>query len=105
MTELQERLLEMLKWFHNFCEQNNLQYYAIGGTLLGAVRHQGFIPWDDDIDVGMPRKDYEKFISLTFEKQFGNFFVESLKNKNNDYIWAYSKVYDFLWMEYVIKDL
>ena len=94
MTELQKRLLEIMKWFHNFCEQNNLQYYALGGTLIGAIRHKGFIPWDDDIDIGMPRNDYEQFIKLTFKKEFGNFIIESLKNKNKDYIWAYSKIYD-----------
>ena len=59
MTEMQEKMLKMFSWFHNFCKENHLRYYAVGGTALGAVRHQGFIPWDDDMDVGMPRKDYQ----------------------------------------------
>ena len=50
----------MLKWFHAFCEEHHLRYYALGGTMLGAARHHGFIPWDDDIDVGMPRNDYTR---------------------------------------------
>lgn len=62
--EVQQLLSEMLEAFANYCERHHLRYYLVGGTLLGAVRHQGFIPWDDDIDVGMPRPDYERFLDL-----------------------------------------
>lgn len=62
--QLHNHLLEMVKQFHIFCIDNNLNYYILGGTCLGAKRHKGFIPWDDDIDVGMLRKDYEKFYAL-----------------------------------------
>lgn len=68
--ELKERLLKLLIEFKNFCEKNELSYYLVGGTLLGAVRHQGFIPWDDDIDVTMPRSDYNKFISIFKENNY-----------------------------------
>lgn len=63
-AEIQELLLDMLGRFADYCERHDLRYYLVGGTLLGAVRHKGFIPWDDDIDVGMPRADYEKFLAL-----------------------------------------
>lgn len=62
MIRIKKIELDMLKVFVSICEQLGLKYYLIGGTLLGAVRHKGFIPWDDDIDVGMPRKDYEIFV-------------------------------------------
>ncbi|MBR6832660.1 MAG: LicD family protein [Fibrobacter sp.] len=58
---LQAELLNIMKVFHKVCEDNNLRYYMLGGTCLGAIRHKGFIPWDDDIDVGMPRRDYDIF--------------------------------------------
>ncbi len=64
LRELHDVELNILQEFHNFCEGHKLTYYLIGGTLLGAIRHKGFIPWDDDIDVVMPRKDYEKFLEL-----------------------------------------
>ena len=85
LTQLQTKLLPMLEWFHDFCNKNNLRYYLLGGTMLGAARHQGFIPWDDDIDVGMPRKDYELFIKLTNGQKFGSYIVESINTNATDF--------------------
>lgn len=68
LRDLQFAEIEILKVFVKICERNGLQYYIIGGTLLGAIRHGGFIPWDDDIDIAMPRKDYEKLIELLKEQ-------------------------------------
>ena len=56
--KIQEKMLEILVYFENFCTENGLKFTLCGGTCLGAVRHGGFIPWDDDVDVFMLREDY-----------------------------------------------
>lgn len=71
--------LQMLEKFIDVCERNNLSYFLDGGTLLGAVRHKGFIPWDDDIDVIMPRKDYDRLWEIAAEEfQYPYFFQTTL---------------------------
>ena len=66
-------MLEILQEFHRVCTENNLTYWLEGGTLLGAIRHDGFIPWDDDVDVAMPKEDFDKLCSMAdtvFSKDF-----------------------------------
>ena len=82
--------LEILDAVHNFCVKNNLRYSLFYGTLLGAVRHKGFIPWDDDIDIVMPRKDYEIFIKNFGDENYGA--ISCLTNK--DYFLPFGKAYD-----------
>ena len=65
LDEQKKVMLNILVEFAKFCDEHDLMYYLDAGTLIGAVRHKGFIPWDDDIDVNMPQKDYDKFIELT----------------------------------------
>lgn len=64
LQELQKCEFDILVDFQSFCDENNLRYYLGGGTLIGAIRHKGFIPWDDDIDIMMPRPDYDRFLAL-----------------------------------------
>ena len=94
MNDMQKKLVDMLQWYHEFCKKHNLNYYAVGGTCLGAVRHQGFIPWDDDIDVGMPREDYNRFEALMKEEGNSGKYVLEMPFENKDFVYAYGKLYD-----------
>ncbi len=71
LKETQQAFLELLGEFDAICAEHHLRYDLCGGSMLGAVRHQGFIPWDDDIDVAMPRPDYERFLQLALDKKLG----------------------------------
>lgn len=82
LRELQLAELEILMEFDRFCRENQLRYSLAGGTLLGAIRHKGFIPWDDDIDVCMPRPDYEKFVRLF---QNHRFMISEDRGNNAEY--------------------
>lgn len=79
--EVQQIELNILIAFSNYCKEHNLRFYLAGGTLLGAVRHKGFIPWDDDIDVCMPRSDYEKLLRV-FDNSRGNLILKSNQLSN-----------------------
>ena len=93
ITPLQTKLLNMLKWFHDYCVKHEITYYALGGTLLGAVRHKGFIPWDDDIDIGLPRRDYEKLIACMSKEELGQYVLETPGEKK-DNVSLYCKIFD-----------
>lgn len=93
IKQIQDMELEILIEFDNFCEKHELIYSLMGGTMLGAIRHNGFIPWDDDIDVSMPRPDYEKFIELTKNGLRKDLEVFSI-NTHENYIHYFAKIVD-----------
>lgn len=83
LRKLQLIDIEILRNVVAILDKNNLQYYMIAGTLLGAVRHHGFIPWDDDIDIAMPRKDYEQFLAKNSNELPNNLHVKNFRNDSN----------------------
>lgn len=93
MDEINRVQLNMFKEFINVCEQLNLRYFAIHGTLLGALKYKGFFPYDDDIDVAMPRKDYEIFISQGQKLLSKNLFIQCNKTES-DYPLVFAKLRD-----------
>ena len=88
IEEIQKVSLEILRHIDSFCREHNIQYFLDSGTLIGAARHKGFIPWDDDMDIRMPRPDYERFISEFVDE---NFKIRTIYGDKVD--------------EYTIKDL
>lgn len=90
LDTIKSHLIETMDYFHKFCEEHNLEYFLVGGTLLGAVRHKGFIPWDDDIDVVMPREDYNRLKELS--SSFALPFLYKDYTQDDSYIYPFAKI-------------
>ncbi len=94
--ESKQIMMAMLNDISEFCDKYNITYFLAAGTLIGAIRHKGFIPWDDDIDLEMPRPDYNRFIDLY--KDYGTYAICKPKDSNSVYV--YAKVYDATTIKY-----
>ncbi len=81
LQDIKDISLDLMKEFHNFCRKHDIHYSLAYGSLIGAIRHNGFIPWDDDIDVFMPRPDYEKFIKLSSDKPIKENLITAFYDK------------------------
>ena len=83
MNRIQGKLLEIAKEYIKVCEKLHLRYFALGGTALGAMRHNGFIPWDDDIDFCMPREDYDIFVKEGQKLLPEHLFIQAHETEKN----------------------
>lgn len=92
LEEIRQIQLEILTYIDTFCKNNNIPYVLNYGTLLGAIRHKGYIPWDDDIDISMSRQDYDRFIEL-FKHDKSKYKIISLET-NKDYFNNFIKIED-----------
>lgn len=125
LTDLRKlQLLEvnLLQKFQEICEENQLNYYFVGGGLIGALRHGGFIPWDDDMDIVMPREDYDKFVEICkrsgVENGYGLIHYETIIDPNwhtvySQFVdvesvierpWAYGSQKQFVWIDIMAID-
>ena len=82
--------LNILSDVHDFCIANGIHYILFAGSLLGAIRHKGIIPWDDDLDIAMPRPDYDRFVATY---QNNRYIVKTIDN-SEDFVFTFSKVID-----------
>ncbi|NLY15913.1 MAG: LicD family protein [Gammaproteobacteria bacterium] len=94
LESYKNHLLKMLVDFDAICKKFNIKYCLCYGTLLGAVRHRGFIPWDDDVDIMMPRPDYEKLIEVR-DLMPGRMKIITPSDYMSGYIWHVTRIYDF----------
>lgn len=93
IKEIQKKGLQILKEVDAICKKHNIKYFLDSGTLLGAVRHKGFIPWDDDVDLAMLREDYEKFLKVSIEELPEQYFVQT-NDSDKHFPFGFARILD-----------
>lgn len=103
--QVQDCEIDILYQIDKICKKYDLEYFGIGGTALGAVRHEGFIPWDDDIDIGMTRKDYELFLKVAKEELPQQYHVQNFDTEpNSPFYFTKIRKNNTKFVEYYLKD-
>jgi lipopolysaccharide cholinephosphotransferase len=106
LKKVQDTVLEILSDIIRVCTENDIEYFIIGGTALGAVRHKGFIPWDDDIDIGMTRINYNKFLSIAQNKLNKDLFLQTFETDPKiPFYFAKVKKNGTKFIEYYCRDI
>lgn len=93
LNEQKRIMIYILNSFDKYCNEHSLRYHLVGGTLIGSIRHKGFIPWDDDIDVAMPIDDYKKFVRLSQSTSIADDLFVSTIETNPNHVWAMGKIF------------
>lgn len=93
LRKMQLRMLEMLTFIDSICEKHNINYWLAYGTLLGAVRHNGFIPWDDDLDIELLKDDYDKLINILKKDLTDNYYLQ-IHSTDRNYVFPIAKLRD-----------
>lgn len=94
IEELHKVELDLIQEIIEICQKNEIKYFMIGGSLLGAVRHQGFIPWDDDVDIGMVREDYDRFLKVAPQELSKPYYFLQTEQSDQNYAFGYAKLLD-----------
>lgn len=105
INRVQEVEHEIMMQIADICHRHGLCYFAIGGTALGAVRHRNFIPWDDDIDIGMPRKDYEEFLRIAAQELPEQYYIQHFSTEAaSPFYFTKIRKRNTLFVEYYLKE-
>lgn len=93
MNDIQKTILDIYKEVYKLCSEHSIPFYAIGGTCIGAVRHKGFIPWDDDLDIAIPIQDYDRFWDIAEKELPQHLSIYTCNNKRN-YRYIFGKIHN-----------
>lgn len=104
VRDVQMRILQIMKYIDELCRKNGIVYYIMGGTALGAVRHKGFIPWDDDLDIFMTPKEYERFKGVFHQENSDDFVLQEWKTVESHLEYAKVRMNGTTFIEENLKD-